>query len=86
MSIQSPLPLSIPAEILAGQEICLRFRRALRRHDQLALDELLNAAYPHLPAAAQAVQALPFEVLLLAVILEQHKEIQRLSARLERCE
>ncbi len=55
-----------------------RFRRALRRQDQLALDDLFNAAQNHLSAAAYAASALPFESFLLAMLLEEHKEVMRL--------
>ena len=60
-----------------------RFRRALRRGDQLALDELFAAAHQHLAAAAYAAHPLPFEVFLLAMLLEEHKEVLRLRRALE---
>ena len=60
-----------------------RFRRALRRADQLALDELFVAARQHTAAAQYAAHALPFEVMLLAMLLEEHKEVRRLRDRLE---
>ena len=55
-----------------------RFRRALRKADQDALDDLLNMAGTHLSAAQYALHALPFEVALLAMVLEEHKEILKL--------
>lgn len=55
-----------------------RFRRALRRGDQLALDDLFNSAQNHLSAAAYAAHTLPFESFLLAMLLEEHKEVMRL--------
>jgi hypothetical protein len=55
-----------------------RFRRALRRSDQLALDDLFTAARQHTAAAQYASHALPFEVFLLAMLLEEHKEVMRL--------
>jgi hypothetical protein len=55
-----------------------RFRRALRRSDQLALDDLFTSAHQHLAAAQYAAHALPFEVLLLSMLLEEHKEVLRL--------
>lgn len=68
------------------QEALARFRRALRRADQLALDELMDAAHKHLAAAAYAAHALPFEVFLLAMLLEEHKEVRRLRAAVEALE
>ena len=56
---------------------------ALRRSDQLALDELFVAARQHLAAAAYAAHALPMEIFLLAMLLEEHKEVQRLRTRVE---
>jgi len=69
--------------ILQEQESFSRFRRALRRSDQLALDDLFAAAHQHLAAAAYASHALPFEVLLLSMLLEEHKEVMRLRQVLE---
>ncbi len=60
-----------------------RFRRALRRRDQLALDDLFAAARQHLAAAAYAGHALPFEIFLLSMLLEEHKEVIRLRNLVE---
>lgn len=60
-----------------------RFRRALRRSDQLALDELFIAARQHLAAAAYAANALPMETFLLAMLLEEHKEMLHLRSQIE---
>jgi hypothetical protein len=60
-----------------------RFRRALRRRDQVALDDLFAEARQHLAAAAYAGHALPFEIFLLAMLLEEHKEVIRLRSLVE---
>jgi len=60
-------------------EALSRFRRGLRRSDQLVLDDLLAAAQHHLAAAAYASDMLPFELFLLAMLLEEHKELLRLQ-------
>jgi hypothetical protein len=60
-----------------------RFRRALRRTDQLALDDLFTSARQHLAAAQYATHALPFEVFLLAMLLEEHKEVLHLRQQFE---
>jgi len=60
-----------------------RFRRALRRGDQVALDDLFAAAQQHLAAAAYATHPLPMEVFLLAMLLEEHKEVLRLRGLVE---
>lgn len=69
---------------LEEQEAFNRFRRALRRSDQLALDELFIAARQHTAAASYAAHALPFETFLLAMLLEEHKEVIRLRTQVER--
>ena len=74
---------SITMAFLQEQESFNRFRRALRRSDQLALDDLFAAAHKHLSAAAYAAHALPLETFLLAMLLEEHKEVLRLRQLLE---
>ena len=74
---------SITQQFLQEQEAFARFRRALRRSDQLVLDDLFAAARQHLAAAAYAAHALPFETLLLSMLLEEHKEIIRLRTLVE---
>jgi len=60
-----------------------RFRRALRRGDQLVFDDLFTAAQKHISATAYAAHALPFETFLMAMLLEEHKEVMRLRKILE---
>lgn len=69
---------------LQEQESFARFRRALRRSDQAALDDLFASARQHLAAVAYAADILPFEAILLAMLLEEHKEVIRLRERLAR--
>ena len=74
---------SITMAFIQEQEAFARFRRALRRSDQLALDDLFASARKHLAAAAYAAHALPMETFLLAMLLEEHKEVMRLRQMLE---
>ncbi len=74
---------SITQSFLQEQEAFARFRRALRRSDQLMLDDLFASARQHLAAAAYASHALPFEVFLLAMLLEEHKQVVSLRALLD---
>jgi hypothetical protein len=60
-----------------------RFRRALRRSDQVVLDDLFASIQKYQAAAANAVNTLPVENLLLAMLLEEHKEVARLRIKLE---
>jgi hypothetical protein len=71
---------SITMAFLQEQETLNRFRRALRRSDQLVLDDLFAAARQHLAAAAYAAHSLPFETFLLAMLLEEHKQVLQLRS------
>ncbi len=74
---------SITQTFLQEQGSLARFRRALRRSDQVVFDELFARAHQHLAAAAYASHALPLEVFLLAMLLEEHKEVRLLRQMLE---
>ena len=74
---------SITQAFLQEQQSLSRFRRALRREDQRALDDLMAASRHHLAAAACASHLLPFEVMLLAMLVEEHKQVLRLQQALE---
>ena len=74
---------SITQAFLQEQQSLAKFRRALRLEDQRALDDILAAAHKHLAAAAYASHLLPFEVMLLAMLVEEHKEVMRLRSHLE---
>ena len=74
---------SITQSLNEEQAAFTRFRRALRRSDQLALDELFVAARQHLAAAAYSANLLPMETFLLAMLLEEHKETMHLRTQLE---
>jgi len=74
---------SITQAFLQEQQSLGRFRRALRREDQRALDDLLGSSRQHLAAAAYASHLLPFEVMLLAMLVEQHKQVLRLQQEID---
>jgi hypothetical protein len=81
-----PMGRTIPsaAVVLMQEEASFsRFRRALRRADQLALDDLFTMARQHVAAAQYASHALPFEVNMLAMLLEEHKEVRRLRGQVD---
>ena len=75
---------SITQVFMNEEQSLSRFRRALRRSDQLALDELLSYARQHIAAAAYATHVLPMETFLVAMLLEEHKEVRRLRDEVER--
>lgn len=71
-------------DILHTEEANLaKFRRALRREDQIVFDDLFTAAYKHRAAAAYAGHLLPFETFLLAMQIEDHKEVMHLRIEIE---
>ena len=58
-----------------------RYRRALRREDQQALDALLAAARHHAPAGAYLSRDTPFEAMLISMLIEQHKHTMTLQQK-----
>ncbi len=59
------------------------FKRALRLDDQKRFDTLFAHALQHTAAISLANHALPFESVLLAMLLEQQRQIEQLEARLD---
>jgi hypothetical protein len=74
---------SITQAFLQEQQSLAKFRRALRLEDQRALDDILASSRQHLAAAAYASHLLPFEVMLLAMLVEEHKQVMRLRSQVE---
>lgn len=68
--------------ILDEQREFADFYRALRRADQLAFEELFCHARKHTAAVSMASHALPFEAVLLAMLLEECKKSNLLSQQL----
>jgi hypothetical protein len=75
---------SITQTFLEDEQAFSRFRRALRHSDQMILDNLFASARQHLAAAAYASHVLPFEVFLLSMLLEEHKEVIQLRQQIEK--
>lgn len=59
-----------------------KFRRALRKEDQEALDALFAAAKQHVAAAAYASRLSPLEAILIAILIEHQKALDALRGRL----
>lgn len=59
------------------------FRRTLRRSDQYIFDGIFASARRHISAISQSDSLLPFEAILLAMLIEQAKEIANLREELE---
>ncbi len=58
------------------------FRRALRVDDQKLFDTLFAHALQHTAAISLADHALPFESVLLAILIEQQRQIEQLESNL----
>jgi hypothetical protein len=72
--------------LLDEQKAFSNFRRALRLPDQQAFDELFAFARKHTAAISITAHALPFEAILLAMLVEEHNESRRLRQRVEALE
>lgn len=62
------------------------FRRALRREDRVILDRLFAAARHHTAPAAYLSHPVPFEAILLAMLIETAKLVEALRVRVEALE
>jgi len=51
-----------------------KFREALRKEDQQVLDELFRAPKIHLAACAYDVKPIPFENVVMSMLIEEHKK------------
>lgn len=69
--------------IQSEEENWAPFRRALRAQDRTAFDRLFAAARHHAAVASYAARPVPFEAILLSMLLEAMKAIQRLEAEVE---
>ncbi len=78
------LPAASEDEGQGEMRALARFRRALRLEDQQALDDLLISVKNHWGERSLAPHATSFEFVLLAMLLEQKKEITSLRGRLEK--
>jgi len=54
------------------------FRNTLSEPDRQALDEILSAASQHLSALINSDHPLPYQVYLLSLLLEHHKQVSHL--------
>ena len=75
--------ITITQQLTETETMLSPFRRTLRRSDQYVFDGLFAAARRHIAAIGQAESLLPFETALLAIVLEQAKEIAVLRQELE---
>jgi hypothetical protein len=59
------------------------FRRALGKEDREVLDRLFRYAKRHIAEASCAARPVPFDALVMTVLIEQQKEIERLQTAIE---
>jgi len=60
-----------------------KFRRCLRKDDQEIFDEVFRFAKKHLAENFYAMRSVPFESIMMSIIIEQHKMIKKLERELE---
>jgi hypothetical protein len=63
-----------------------KFRRALRVKDQEVLDDLFRFAKNHTASGAYAGKLVPFESMLLSMLLEEHKLVRGLEKKVRELE
>ena len=61
-----------------------KFRRGLRKEDQDLFDDLFRAAKRHLAENFYAMRTIPFESIVMSIVLEQRKLIKQLETRIAR--
>ncbi len=73
---------TITQQLIDAESALSRFKRTLRRGDQYILDGMFAAARRHTASISQTDVLLPFEAALLAILLEQAKELAALRKEL----
>ncbi len=66
---------TITEQLTETESALERFRRALRRSDQQVMDGMFEKARLHAKAISLSNSLLPFESILLSIVLEQAKEL-----------
>ncbi len=74
--------LSFTQELYREEETWKSFRRALRREDRAIVDELFAAARYHTAACACAGRAVPFEAILMSILVEERRAARELARRI----
>jgi hypothetical protein len=60
-----------------------KFRRALRKEDQAVLDDLFRMPRKHLAECFYSIRPVPFETMILTMLLEEHKLVLQLKKQME---
>src|SRR3990172_284942 len=72
--------LPFTQELYREEESWKSYRRALRREDRAMFDELFAAARYHTAACTCSGRAVPFEAILMSILLEERRAVRELSA------
>ena len=74
---------NLPFDQILEQEIqgWNKFRRTLRKEDQLIFDQLFEKVRLHVEAGGLVLRPWPFEIMLISILLEQEKEMGELAER-----
>jgi hypothetical protein len=59
------------------------FAKALRKEDREAFDVLMDACRSYASAGSNATQPLPFEPMLMSILVSQQKCLQRLQKEID---
>lgn len=70
-------------ELYREEESWRLFRRALRKEDRGLFDELFAAARYHTSACVCSGRAVPFEAILMSILIEERRAVRDLSRRVE---
>jgi hypothetical protein len=62
------------------------FKKALPKADQPLFDRLFDCAKLHIQAGVMVARPWPFETIVMAVLLEQQKQVERLQSMLDELE
>ncbi len=65
--------------VQAEMDTWSKFRRGLRKEDQDALDELFRSARMQLASSAYAARPIPFESIVMSMLIMQQRTIKELQ-------
>jgi len=75
--------LPFTQELYREEDSWKSFRRALRREDRELFDELFAAARYHTAACTCSGRAVPFEAILMSILVEERRAVRELSRRVD---
>jgi hypothetical protein len=75
--------LSFTQELYREEESWKQFRRALRKEDRELFDELFAAARYHTSACTCSGRAVPFDAILMSILVEERRAVRDLTRRVE---